>query len=204
MNSDSQSVLKKNIRKMVRFLYLPKIQVLISRCRDSIQTLLKKTIRFTGGMIGEANLQDHDKSGVVLFETTVVDDGHKHTSAQINGSVKATPNSIVQRDENGQIHGSGNRYGNTGFKLANGIDVSTLFRSVDAAPFTAGTSASGSHNTASAINPFDPLRQWNTGNYPVVDNISLSINKGLNVTLLYHRSGFCMHFKHPDVAADGC
>lgn len=182
-----ESVTKKNIKEMVRFLYLPRINTILSRCKSSVKSLIDRIVRFRGQMTSYTDLSKSSKDGTVTFNTTVVNDGHTHNSSQIIGSVQAIPNTIVQRDNLGMIHGSGNRYGETGYKLSNGSDLSTLFRNINSFPFTTSTTPTGSYSGYSCIN-----------------GVSFTINGNFNVNLQYNRSGFCSHNCHSTWHIHGC
>ncbi len=188
----STDIQEKSIRNMIRAVMLPHLLILISKCRDKVNSLISRTVKFTGAMNASANISNVDEDGTVVFNTTIATDSHHHLSQSIEAEVEAISNSLVKRDSQGKIHGSGSTYGNTGFKLANGTDISSLFRYVNTYPFTTRTVA----NSDGSVNDTDPT---------VISDATLSLNSATNeVTLTYVSSGLCPTYQHPNCNEDGC
>lgn len=182
---------EKSLRNMIRSVMLPHLLIIISKCRDKVNSLISRTIKFTGAINASANLSNTNDDGTVVFDTTIANDSHHHLSESIDSEVSAVSNSLVKRDNLGRIHSVGSTYGDTGFKLANGTDVSSLFRYVNNYPFSAKTVATAD---ASATN----------SDTTVITNANLSINSSNEVTLTYVNSGLCPTYQHPNCNEDGC
>ena len=185
MDNHTTDMEHKNLRKMIRAYMEPRIMVLRSKASSAITTLLDQVVRFIGGMSAVCNIAKSDYERNLLIETVVNNDSHVHATSQIEGSVDATPNTLVKRDSLGRIKGGGTYYGSTGFKLSNGVDISNLFRNINTYPANPVNKKSGS------------------GNY--TNSITISFNTSNNVlTLSRNLASFCTVNKHPDVEKDGC
>ena len=174
----------KNIRSMVLGVIVPKIVSIRENFRSFLEQLFNKKVILQKEATAEFNTEDMLVSGTIQVPVTVTDDGHSHTSSQISGSEKAEPNTIVKRDASGKIHGSGNVYKDTGFKLSDGRDVTALFYDVNQYPYTATTITNGS------------------GNY--ISGISITVDASANIVLTQNKANFCPVYTHPDVHKDGC
>lgn len=139
----------RNTRELVDTLIDPQIRNLVLRLESIYDEIKNKKITIYGGTTGTCDLLEN--SIVTDLPLTVVPSGHKHDAAQLPASVSATPNTLVRRDSSGSIYGSGSTYGNTGFKLSDGRDVSTLFSSAASADILVSHSARGSGNRLTDI-----------------------------------------------------
>lgn len=174
----------KNIRNMIKGIIIPKIVSIYDNIQTYIRMLLDRRIIFKGDATGETNFIQLTDSKSMQISLEIEDNSHTHTSEQIAGSVQPMPDTIVKRDVNGNMIGKGSVHGDTGFKLSNGSDVSSLFMKSDYRPITVTTVATGG------------------GNY--TNNIVFSMNENHKITLSYSNSNFCPINMYPDVRKDGC
>ena len=174
----------KNIRNMVLGIIVPKIVAIKENFHSFLEQLFNKKVVLQKDVSAQFDTSEMLVSGTIQVPVTVKDDGHSHTSSQITGSVKADPDTIVKRDSSGKIHGSGNVYKDTGFKLSDGRDITELFYDAGQYPYTASTVTNG------------------TGNY--ISGIAISIDAAANITLTQTKANFCPVYTHPDIHKDGC
>lgn len=177
----------KNIKNMIRAIIIPKL----ASIRDNFITfrdlILRRRIVITGTQAsGEFNMSDLASKQKLDIDITILDDGHTHTNDQVEGSVQALPNTIVARDINSHIVGSGSTYGNTGFKLSNGDDVSTLFLNSEDRPLQCRTSFTGG------------------GGQQYITNIEFVEESTNKILLTYNAAAFCPVYRHSSVKKDGC
>lgn len=174
----------KNIRRMIKAYIIPRIVSIYGNLQTYIRMLLNRRIVFKGAASGETNFIQLTDSKELKIPLTIQNNSHTHTSDHIVGSVKPDPDTIVKRDSSGNIIGKGSTHGDTGFKLSNGNDVSSLFMKSDYRPITVSTVTTGS------------------GNY--TNSIVFSMDGNNKITLNYNKANFCPVSKHPDVQKDGC
>lgn len=93
---------------------------------SEISELTNKKIQLTGGVTSDAVPLGDDNSDIVVH-TEVDITKHKHTIATVKDGVVADPNTVVVRDATGDIRSSGSSAVVSGYMLANGADLSTLF-----------------------------------------------------------------------------
>lgn len=69
-----------------------------------------------------------NKDNQIFVETKLTSTNHLHSFNDFPSSIAATPNTIVVRDDYGNIYSGGINIDNTGYKLSNGNDLSSIFK----------------------------------------------------------------------------
>ena len=69
-----------------------------------------------------------NKDNQIFVETKLTSTNHLHSFNDFPSSIAATPNTIVVRDDYGNIYSGGIDIDNTGYKLSNGNDLSSIFK----------------------------------------------------------------------------
>jgi len=126
-------------------------------------------IKVVGDIYSEGNNFYPLQTGTIPLK--VKQNSHIHSNV-INGSVPATPNSIVKRDSNGCIYSNSNTIV-TGYKLFDGTDIGTFFKP-----------------TSDILN----INQNDSGTGAVMSNTTLIINSMNSLTLTRYRRGtYCYY-----------
>ena len=99
-------------------------------CRSTLSALHTKKLQLTGAVSTPPTLLGTDQTPMVL-QTVVDPSSHRHSISTISGGVEPTPDTAVVRDSQGHIRSSGSSASETGFKLADGRDLGTLFVRTD-------------------------------------------------------------------------
>lgn len=138
------TILDKSIKTNTYVVILPLIKSHITMLTTKLNKLRNRTINLTRDVRGSASLNSADKStNIVTINTTIANDNHTHSEADINASVSPVGNTIVKRDGSGNVISGGTSMTNTGYRLANGADISTLFKLPSANPWTVETRKTG-------------------------------------------------------------
>ena len=117
--------MKKSIKNMV-YTYINEKMCTILSFLNSLN-IDKKSIPITlqGEINGTGTI--HSVNNIEI-NAHISDNNHTHENLLLtDSSVIGFPNTAVITDENGNIFSSGTIYGDTGYKLKNGLDISTLF-----------------------------------------------------------------------------
>ena len=149
---DDIKITEKNIKRQILLSILPYIKEFSSYLNNVINKIRNVIITFTGEATGTLNMTTIDTNNNIDININVVNNSHTHTDQEIDGSILPDPNSIVKRDIAGYIYSSGTTKQITGFKLANGVDIGTLFNPKNVSPIVlqeVGTI--GSNNTVTDI-----------------------------------------------------
>ena len=93
---------------------------------NEISELTNKKIQLTDGVTSDPVPLGSDNSDIVVH-TEVDITKHKHTITTVKDGVIPEANTIVVRDSSGDIRSNGTSANSTGYILANGVDLSTLF-----------------------------------------------------------------------------
>jgi len=100
--------------------------VALKRYADTlIDRIEKTTITFTYGSV---SVPVTLKNNEIVIETTIIPD--KHTHNNLTGTVPGIPKTVPQRDSSGNLFSGGKSFIETGYRLANGIDIGELFDKV--------------------------------------------------------------------------
>lgn len=167
----------KNIKNYIRDYLQARANVIITRCRTKITDIANKILTITGDMTGTADLSSPNDDNVVIINVKVADDNHKHSDNV--GTINPVPNEIVKRDKSGRIYGIGEYYNNTGFLLANGADISSLFVNKNDPEVDSNTTNTGS------------------GSGCYLEKLQLKVNTSTNtVTLERELSNYCQIYPH--------
>ncbi len=113
---------------------------------------LKKLI-LTEGLSGSGTIIELGKHDDVEISLTIDPSKHTHTKDQLPVSVPAVPETIALRNSSGDIQSSGAISGASGYKLANGTDLTSLFKTTNSTYISVGhtTTGSGSACTGAAL-----------------------------------------------------
>lgn len=174
----------KNIRSMVFATLIPKIVAIRESINIHAAKLLGRILNISGAATGSTELSKTDYTNTIQIPITIADDSHDHHAVDIAGSVPALPTTLVKRTATGTITGAGSSFGNTGFKVSDGRDITELFKNAALYPYTTETIVNGS------------------GNY--ISGIQMTIDGNNKITLSQNVSSFCPVNRHPDVNKDGC
>ena len=180
--TDASSIDRKNIKNMIIDYMQPRIKAITSSIQDKVASTLSTTLTFLGGMTGSGTLSS--SSDITRIATAIPDDSHTHDASTIAGSVSGVPDTIVRRDSEGCITSGGESIADTGYKLADGTDISTLFRTVQQARFTAENDTGG------------------TGDY--LRSARLSIDEYGQITLTTIKDNLYQLSEYQDITKDGC
>lgn len=105
-----------------------------------------KRLVLTEGLIGSGTIVEVGKYNAVEIQLTIDATKHIHTKEQLPVSVPATPSTIALRDSSGNIRGSGAVVGNSGYKLADGRDLTSLFKTINSTYISVEHIKTGSGN----------------------------------------------------------
>lgn len=72
-----------------------------------------------------------NKNNQIVIETKLTSINHIHSFNDFPSSISAIPNTIVIRDDYGNIYSGGIDINNTGYKLSNGNDLNSIFKYKD-------------------------------------------------------------------------
>lgn len=124
-----------NILKMVVDPFLNALYRLTDKYRQSHRD---KTLYLSGDVEAEIPLLRDDLGNEITATVKVLDHTHRHAQSQLSTSVTATPNSLACRDSTGGIVSRSNTL-DTGYILADGKDIGTIFAAKNDPLFTCDT-----------------------------------------------------------------
>lgn len=139
----------RNLKELIHTLIDPQIRNLILQLDSIYDSIKNKKIEAYGDVTGKCDLLENSLN--TNLPLTIIPSNHTHDAAQLPASVAAIKNTLILRDNQGAIYGSGSTYGNTGFKLSNGNDVSSLFENVAAPDVVVKYTPQGSGNRLTDI-----------------------------------------------------
>lgn len=87
-----------------------------------------KKINFIKGITGSGDLLKYGDDTDSTIDITVVPSEHTHDAAQLPVSVPATPKTIALRDATGKLYSSSASTTKTGYLIADGRDLASLFK----------------------------------------------------------------------------
>lgn len=117
--------MKKSIKNMV-YTYINEKMYTVLNFINSLYIKERSTsITLQGEVTGTGTIYSANN---IEINTYISDNSHTHENLLLtDSSIQSLPNTAVMLDENGNIFSSGTIYGDTGYKLKNGLDISTLF-----------------------------------------------------------------------------
>ena len=116
-----------SIKETIMSIIDPLIKSLTKIEEEAETNLNVKIVQLTEGVTGSGKIIGKNLPDIVEINTVVVPTSHEHTSAQLPTSVTPVANTFVQRDNYGQIFSKGNSINDTGYKITDIGDISTLF-----------------------------------------------------------------------------
>lgn len=124
-------------------------------------------MKFVGGAYNEGVISLSGESKTIMVPLTVDPTKHSHTTATIlNNSMYGTNanninNTIVLRTTDNNIHANGKDANDTGYKLSDGKDISTLFQKKNDANFSIQNI---NNNSTSGNNAITDMTLYKNGN----------------------------------------
>lgn len=117
--------MKKSIKNMV-YTYINEKMYTILNFINSLYIKENLTsITLQGEVTGTGTIYSANN---IEINAHISDNSHTHENLLLtDSSIQSFPNTAVMLDENGNMFSSGTIYGDTGYKLKNGLDISTLF-----------------------------------------------------------------------------
>lgn len=116
----------------------------INRSIDLQNRYRVKQLVLTEGLIGSGTIVEVGKYSDVEISLTIDTTKHVHTKEQLPVSVPAVPETIALRDSSGNVHSSGSTVGDSGYKLSDGRDLTSLFKTVNGTYISVGQVRTGS------------------------------------------------------------
>lgn len=117
--------MKKSIKNMVYTYINEKMHTILSFLNCLNVNTKPRLITLQGEVTGTGTIHSANNIEINAY---ISDNGHTHENLILtDSSIQSFPNTAVMLDENGNIFSSGTIYGDTGYKLKNGLDISTLF-----------------------------------------------------------------------------
>lgn len=117
--------MKKSIKNMVYTYINEKMRTILSFLNCLNVNTKPRLITLQGEVTGTGTIHSANNIEINAY---ISDNSHTHENLILtNSSIQSFPNTAVITDENGNIFSSGTIYGDTGYKLKNGLDISTLF-----------------------------------------------------------------------------
>ena len=117
--------MKKSIKNMV-YTYINEKMYTVLNFINSLYIKENSTsITLQGEVTGTGTIYSANNIEINAY---ISDNSHTHENLILtDSSIQSFPNTAVMLDENGNMFSSGTIYGDTGYKLKNGLDISTLF-----------------------------------------------------------------------------
>lgn len=117
--------MKKSIKNMVYTYINEKMRTILSFLNCLNVNTKPRLITLQGEVTGTGTIYSANN---IEINTYISDNSHTHENLLLtDSSIQSFPNTAVMLDENGNMFSSGTIYGDTGYKLKNGLDISTLF-----------------------------------------------------------------------------
>ena len=159
----------------IRIIADPVIVALDYSIRAVSTAYKKKDIILTHGVEGKGTIIGEGLPETVDISTTVVPDKHTHDRDQLPSSVAASPNTLALRDDSGNTYSRASATNNTGYLIASGADITTLFQTTS--------------------DPYMTVERRNSGSGSVITNAWLS-KEGNKLIINTSLANYCSYWAH--------
>lgn len=108
----------------------PTLKKITTAINTALTNYKTKKIVFKGGVSAEATIVSEQETAPIIIPTFVDPLMHDHTELQLPVSVQANPKTIAKRTETGKLVSSQSSMNNSGYKISDGRDVTSLFQTM--------------------------------------------------------------------------